>query len=55
MKLTGESRALDSLSFLGVLGGVSLLVAAYFAPASAAVLAVPALAMLFPGLLYGMR
>lgn len=54
MKQFLNSQWLDDAAFLGVLLGFGLLVTCYFFEGSR-VLAVPALAMLFPSLVWGMR
>ena len=54
MKTLINSRFLDVATFFGILSGLTLLVVSYFQPESR-VLAIPALMMLFPSLVYGMR
>ena len=54
MKTLSAGRVLDAATFLGILSGLTLLVVSYFNPESR-VLAIPALMMLFPSLVYGMR
>ena len=49
-----ESSALDKATFLGMVLGLGLLVVAYFFP-DLRFLAAPALLVLFPSLIYGMR
>lgn len=54
--MTTESKqlTLDLATFLGIVLGMGLLIVAYFAPGMR-ILAAPALLILLPSLLYGMR
>ena len=54
MRALVDSRFLDVATFVGILGGLTLLLISYFVPESR-LLAIPAMAMLFPSLVYGMR
>jgi hypothetical protein len=54
MKTLIDSRFLDVATFFGILSGLALLMVSYFQP-EARFLAIPALMMLFPSLVYGMR
>ena len=48
------SVRLETLTFVGLLGGLALLLVAYFAQ-DLRLVAIPGLALLFPSLIYGMR
>jgi hypothetical protein len=54
MKLSPDSAALDLASFSGMMLGLALLVVCYFVE-DVRFLAVPAVLMLMPSLIYGMR
>ena len=54
MKTITDSKVLENATFFGVVGGLAMLVVCYFA-ADLRFLAVPALAVLVPSFLYGMR
>jgi len=54
IKALADSRVLDAATFFGILSGLTLLLVSYFVPESR-FLAVPALVMLVPSLIYGMR
>jgi hypothetical protein len=54
MKPIADSRFLDFATFAGIMLGFSLLVVSYFSD-ELRYLALPALAVLFPALIYGTR
>ena len=54
MSSLAESSVLDTATFLGLMLGLGLLVVSYFFQ-DLRFLAVPALIVLFPSLIYGMR
>jgi hypothetical protein len=54
MKALAQMKFLDVAVFFGILSGLTLLLISYFVPESS-VLAIPALAMLVPSLVWGMR